>query len=234
MFLRPKHWRILALVCAFFLSLSYSFGAIAFFLIAVFWGQLISRFIRVSGVLTFFYSGLIIASIFLLTPLIIEYVEHGSGRDFSNLTGRVAIWQAYFQSWDGRMLFGFGYEQTVNSDIFLSRLHAVNAGHYTPPHLHNTYLQYLADSGIVGFISFLLLLATAFRRIIYAMADRLFPEAGASFTALLFLALNGLTETTFWYNSLGVVLLGYFGSRSTLFITNPETTSQTNFGTRIR
>ncbi|MFI6234173.1 O-antigen ligase family protein [Micromonospora sp. NPDC050784] len=107
--------------------------------------------------------------------------------DFSN--GRTQTWQAAIELWQGRPTLGFGYasgfqlfEQTRQNGFLDANVNLV----------HNSYLQWLLEMGVIGVAPLLLLLAVALRA---ALAP-----VGALNSGLVWLIVTGLliqvTEST--------------------------------------
>ncbi|MBM0277147.1 O-antigen ligase family protein [Micromonospora tarensis] len=108
--------------------------------------------------------------------------------DLSN--GRTQTWQAAVELWQSRPTLGFGYasgihlfEQTRQNGFFDVSVNLV----------HNSYLQWLLELGVIGIAPILLLLFTAVRAVLLA-------PVGALNSGLVWLVVTGLliqvTEST--------------------------------------
>ena len=104
---------------------------------------------------------------FLVVPVIIQFLtENESTRGFLSVyfdieryfdksnQSRLDIWYRALRMWTERPMFGHG----------IGAVHATN-GVYGSAVAHDTYIDYLVDQGIVGFVAFLLILFQSFRKI---------------------------------------------------------------------
>jgi exopolysaccharide production protein ExoQ len=72
------------------------------------------------------------------------------GRD-STLTGRTFIWATVEPYIEARPWLGYGWAALWTSDVFVTRQMWASAG-FAFPHAHNSYLDLLAQVGIVGLV----------------------------------------------------------------------------------
>ncbi|MEK8106817.1 O-antigen ligase family protein [Micromonospora sp. M12] len=138
--------------------------------------------------------------------------------DLSN--GRTQTWQAAFELWQSRPTLGYGYasgmhlfEQTRQNGFFNVNVNLV----------HNSYLQWLLELGVIGVAPILVLLFAAIRAALLA-------PMGALNSGLIWLVITGLliqvTESTmfgmgqpypyvFWLAVAGVLVRTRDGRHST-------------------
>ncbi len=231
--LRPRGWPFLVLFFGFILFMSGSMGAIAFGAASLAIGVSFLVLLPVSVPLTLFVVALVSAAGYLAFPLIPTEGTFG-GRDLSNLTGRTDIWQAAFAAIGDRLWLGFGYGLAEESRYFLSRLYQLNDGNYLPPHFHNIFVQALMDGGLVGLGIMVMTIAAMLARLGRLARSSANSGARALLMVLLFLILNGMTEVTFSYNTLGALLIGFVLSRDFRSQSPSRTVRKTNIGARTR
>lgn len=165
------HWNNLRNKIGFFLSLliiflSLSRGAIlsvmtVFICVNIYyfnkkiWFKILPLFIVFIVICTKFVG----SDNFNLVDTVISRFEDSAD---DNGSGRTIIWKYYFNNFSEHPIWGIG----INS----SRSH--NILKYAEEHYaHNTYLEVLSESGIIGFTAFMLLIFSSFR-IIYRIQKR--------------------------------------------------------------
>jgi O-antigen ligase len=99
----------------------------------------------------FLYSTFVL--VVILSALALNYAET---LNLYGTTGRLALWRASLESFRANPIFGNGLGRTA--DLIEEQIGTRYAG-------HSIYLQLLADTGIVGLIAFLLLVAVFFRHL---------------------------------------------------------------------
>jgi O-antigen ligase len=230
--LRPRFWGVMLIVFLFVMSLTNAYGGIVFGTAAVIFTAVFVKLWRKSTAVALIYFVIFFVLGLLLLPQIISLMEAFTGRDVTKLTGRTHIWAALGDVISQRPILGFGYGMTVDNDYFVDALRKRNGGHYLPPHLHNTFLQFLGDIGVIGLILFTVTLVWVFLRMLVQYQPTADRELQIGLVLVVFFTLNGVTEFTFSYNSFATVLLGYFFVR--VYHEPVVKLSQTNLGAKIR
>jgi O-antigen ligase len=116
----------------------------------------------------------------------------------SNLTGRADLYPLLWQAVRDHPVFGFGYDAFFNSealDPYLSDF--IAQLNWVPPHAHNSFLQILLDLGALGLATFLVVLATAFKRAFVMLVRGRRAIDFWPIAVLLFLTLGSYDETYF-------------------------------------
>ncbi|WP_029430302.1 O-antigen ligase [Blastococcus sp. URHD0036] len=141
------------------------------------------------------------AAVALNVAATVEFVTGLLGRD-DTLTGRTVIWAAVEPYIAARPDVGYGWQALWTPDSVETRAMWATA-HFDFPHAHNSYLDALAQTGIVGLVLLLLavlgVLVTAGRALLRG-EDGSLPAWPAVITICLLL--YGISEQSF---------LGYFG-----------------------
>jgi O-antigen ligase len=173
-----------------------AYGAVSLMVVAA-WACRSKRYGGIARILT-------ILGVLLTAALLIGFgftpstLFDALGRD-TNLTGRTDFWPYLQEAIADRPWLGYGYDAFFGSPVGKDYLsyYVVEAGGWTPYHAHNSFLQILLDSGYVGLVAFLLVLAVALvRSLVYAWKR---PERSALWPAaiLVYLFLGSFTETYF-------------------------------------
>lgn len=126
--------------------------------------------------------------------------------------GRFTIWKAGLAAWKQAPIFGIADADvyhggnTINSKISASLLTKLNQNELkrSQGNMHNTYVQVLVYSGVVGFILFaalaIAILAQYLRFLIFEKKDGLYPVIAIMFSLIAAMAVNGLVETHILFN----------------------------------
>src|ERR1700722_16718239 len=105
----------------------------------------------------------------LLFPLILTHFERLQGVDDATEFSRLALWQAAVGEFVGHPLLGVGYG---NYKYFYSNFFFVPVENLDRLDAHNLYLQLLAETGLIGFLVFAVIVALFFRRSWNLIRDR--------------------------------------------------------------
>jgi O-antigen ligase len=129
----------------------------------------------------------------------------------SNLTGRLSMWKSALAEFGKRPFFGYGFsvgdEGFRGSGGSRTTLAAMNAGTNQTRHtLHNGYLQALLDSGILGFIFYLLIIAKTQTALLSHGRKR---YATALFV-IIFMAVANMAETVMFTAATEHSVLGWY------------------------
>ncbi len=118
--------------------------------------------------------------------MLILHVDHSERVRFD-------LWQAYLRMFLDHPFFGVGFLQ---GHLLLKKYYEIlHSTQDFTSHCHSNYLQFLAGTGIFGFVSFIAVILTFLRK---AWRLRLVSPWGWSiFLAQLFLHIGGLTESNF-------------------------------------
>jgi hypothetical protein len=84
------------------------------------------------------------------------------------LNGRLVGWNAAVDLWKSNPIFGYGY--SAGPSIF-ARLRNTGELNFDPDVVHNSYLQWLLETGFIGLIPMLVLVAACVRVIIRGRSD---------------------------------------------------------------
>lgn len=135
-----------------------------------------------------------LAGIMLLAAAVLVISEPGSLSRITDLgggtSGRTDLWRVAWQIFTGHPLFGIG----IGNIQVIEPHYALTPGGFTriqyiaetPQLVHNTYLQLLAETGIIGLAGFLVVTAMVLRSFLQAL--RTFEASGLSAQADLTLA----------------------------------------------
>jgi hypothetical protein len=201
------------LVC---LLLTDSRAALACSVIASFAAVKAPRLSRM-GLVLFWVAGALIVSSDVLPS-----VAFGSRQDgLGTLTGRDLIWAAgllELGKFEPQHILGFGHYGQFESGLS-SVYGALFGGYSDHPELislHNTYLQAVMDIGYVGLVIMFMFMFSAIKAL--GRLQYLHWTYSAALAALMFLAMNGLTEVTMSFYQPWIILLlasivGMFRSR---------------------
>ena len=84
------------------------------------------------------------------------------------LTGRTDLWRTALNLFSEKPIFGWGYGSLFGDTGLLARNGMATGGaNYVAPHFHNSYLQSLAESGVLGMGMLLLLAVTITNRLVH-------------------------------------------------------------------
>lgn len=120
------------------------------------------------AVLVLVAAALVAVGVFAVTH--IDLVLGLLGRD-STLTGRALIWEQVRALMDQRPVIGWGWGATWGESDFV-RLTVQAVAHFDVPSAHNGYLDAWLQTGAVGLVLFLLLVAAALFRGLAAVLSR--------------------------------------------------------------
>ena len=140
--------------------------------------------------------GLVLLPFVLPESILDRLLSIGNMAD-SSTAYRVSVWIASWRMAIDFWALGIGY----GSDAFASvySLYALNGANYAL-HAHNFYLQMVADVGIVGLVSYILIVMSALRDITYIKRDRMMKGFAIAFAGVLAGYLfQGIAESL-WYN----------------------------------
>ena len=135
-----------------------------------------SIFYRI-GSLGFFLFVFAIAIIPFAYSLISIYFGLQSGDNLALVSSRDILWQAFFFNYDPSLIqfvFGYGYLGQYISGISAEYEHLfINWGNSSQISLHNSYLQYIMDLGIIGVLLLYYIIRNTFKKIEYLKLDEL-------------------------------------------------------------
>jgi O-antigen ligase len=141
-----------------------------------------------------------------------EQIMDSNGR--SSLHSRFMIWDSSFLMLEGSPFFGIG--PGTFQKVYLD-----NQKYFPVPYLewavsepHNTYLAFYLESGLVGFVGFLL--------IIFWLLKKSW-RSDLVFVFLVYFLIHGMVDTLYWKNDLSfifwiVVAVGYASAKKSLEI----------------
>jgi O-antigen ligase len=123
----------------------------------------------------------------------------------SSLESRIMIWQAAVKILADNPVWGIGPGNFQNKYLEYQK--------YFPPYLewavpqpHNIYLAFWLQSGLLGLIGFLTLIAIWFRQQIALIKTQKNSEVVAVFLGIiLYILIHGLIDTPYWKNDLALV-----------------------------
>ena len=141
----------------------------------------------------------------IATYIGLDWVLQTLGRD-ENLTGRTVIWSAGREMFYERPLLGWGYQGIITPEHSGPFFSFYYGSLYLPPHLHNSYLQFLVETGVLGTLLFaVVLVANMFN---YVYAALVYSNRAALAMALICLvsAAQGMFEVVYSANSFGLAL----------------------------
>lgn len=132
------------------------------------------------------------------------------GRDLQGLTGRSQIWETAFAQLRGASPLGLGYEVAARDPMFISAFDIVFSHNYRPPHLHNSYVQFLINLGPIGLTTLLALIAAGLWATTLSFTRANNPFNTALWTILALFCALALIEHVFTHNYIGlwILLLG--------------------------
>ncbi len=119
----------------------------------------------------------------------------------ASVSDRLYLWKANWLMFTENPIFGVGYGR--NEDIAREFLARVGAPDGFSGHAHNTYLQYLSGTGILGFISFMWFVLYFLVKSVKTYFAKLSQDSFVAhlavgiFGAQVFLMVGGLTECNF-------------------------------------
>jgi O-antigen ligase len=76
----------------------------------------------------------------------------------SSFESRISIWETHWNQLEGNLMFGLNFSRDLTQEF-------INA----PTHEHNMYLRFVTDSGILGFIGFMILFSSVFVLAVFNM-----------------------------------------------------------------
>lgn len=127
-----------------------------------------------------------------------RYFINGFGDE--SVTGRWIWWQNALQLWQNRPLFGYGIGN-------------VNISGNSSAVSHNTYIDFLVDQGLIGFIGFLLILKRSILKVIKGH-NKVYYGLIANLVLNIFI-LSATRSTFLWYNLILLYCIGNCDSSST-------------------
>ena len=177
-----------------------SLGGIAALLVMLLTYALVSGTLRGHLRLSVIVVGLVVAAVFVLSPIGEERLAAFTNIDFSGAAGernslewRVGRWRTLLELGAESPAFGLGYGASTSGSLL--------PGGYPP---HNEYIRVLVDTGIVGLLIAVVVVVAAFawlRKIIRTNTDLIARRLAGLVTALLVgLLVSALTENTFTYS----------------------------------
>lgn len=132
--------------------------------------------------------------------------------DISSLTGRIPLWEEFFNYAQRRPLHGYGYASFLTP----SRIADISAAlGWGIPELHSAYFELLLSLGIIGLISFVMIMALGIKESIVRYKEM--PSPGyASFIAIFVFCLsNAVLEAAVALNGIlsfvAMVLVAHLG-----------------------
>lgn len=136
-----------------------------------------------------------VLSLVLIIILVLGYLA--SALRSSSFEARLVIWQEAWQIFKTNPILGIG---------------PGTLGNYFPPYPqwgvpqpHSIYLAFLLQTGIIGFIGFIWLLAWFFRTGIRLFAAHCSLFAVILMSIMVYILIHGLVDTTYWKNDLSAV-----------------------------
>ena len=152
----------------------------------------------------------------MIRPQIMSFKSHLetiTGRNMDRSTGRSNIWKAGFAVFLERPIFGWtreGLIEPVNNMLGNKTDSTVLSGG-----LHNIYLTVLCSSGIVGFVTFIVLIGIVFFRFFKRLfnKEKISMELLFSFAMSFYFLISDLVESRILYtvSFFNVVFWIYFG-----------------------
>ena len=147
-----------SLVCLFLASSSTKIFALAF-AFAFYYGFIFSAKVMKStrnGVALFFTSFSVIIAIFLVSNLIVYFIEL-AGKDLT-FTGRTVIWEHALSLIKEKYLIGYGVSSIWSTDLgYIPEIHF-----FIPSHSHNSFIEILLMVGILGLSLMMLFILKGF------------------------------------------------------------------------
>lgn len=205
---RSRRWHTaFAFVCLAAVVLSASASAIlisVFSIVLVVVLRIGRRLEKRLGIVIFLFGGLfLLINLGLGSQLLLDLV----GRDAS-LTGRTGIWAAGAELIVERPILGWGYFGLFDGNGAGPFFAHYYARYYVPVHLQSSYLQIMAELGILGFFLFLWLATVAVKK---AIGGVLKNETGylGIFILLSIVMFYGLAENVFIGNSIGLFAISF-------------------------
>jgi O-antigen ligase len=136
----------------------------------------------------------------------------GTGEDPSSLTGRIPLWKDCLDYAARQPLQGYGY----NSFFTPSRTAKFGATHgWAFAHTHSAYFESLLGTGMVGMISFVMVLVLGIKSSIDHYKGSLIPGYACFIAIFIFCLLNGVLEATIvranMLSFVAMVVLGHLG-----------------------
>ncbi len=140
--------------------------------------------------------GLVLLPFILPESIMQRLLSIGNLAD-SSTAYRVSVWIASARMAIDFWALGVGY----GSDAFASvySVYALNGANFAL-HAHNFYLQMIADVGIIGLISYILIVMSAFRDITYVKSDKMMKALCIAFAGVLAGYLFQGVAESLWYN----------------------------------
>ncbi len=161
------------------------------------------------------YAWLILVAV-LIIILILGYLALTQRE--SSLNARLIIWQKAWEIFTTHPILGIGPGTFGN--YFLP------SPEWGVPQPHNIFLAFLLQTGLIGFLGFVLLLIYFFR----PKADQ--PRAGSLQLLLMMIMacilIHGLTDTLYWKNDIAVVFWVIIGSM--VILSRPQSGSRQESG----
>lgn len=213
-------WSVVGLLFALLLLAIYFSGSrggimalvfgIGIFFLAKYWRFVGQRF-----------SSKIIVAILILAAIYTAWTFIRPDFSASPASGRVASsnnvrWQIWQASWElgakniKNSLLGVGLGNFQAAFGELTKNRANFPEYITPMALtpHNIYLMFWLSTGILGLLSFLVLLVLFFRQALQNLSGEFAPIILAVFSAM---AIYGLVEASIWKNDLSIIFFFFWG-----------------------
>jgi len=188
----------------------FSRGAMMAFFVGYFGALFLSYLFKQSSKFIFLILGLSVITVlgYFLADLIASVLaREKDGSDLQNLTGRTFIWQMIWQQLDMQaLLVGHGYGA-------ISQKITVQLGHVALAGAHNSYLQVLAGTGLLGLILFVGFLLAAFNKFKKNLMQAANYKVDFLIGILLLMIVHGASEGFFGVNlssPFGFFLFIYF------------------------
>ncbi len=115
------------------------------------------------------------------------------GKD-SSLTGRTEVWAASWEAAMSRPMLGYGYSAFWLGENGPSR-YVWKELHWEVPHAHNGYIDLALQLGLLGLVTFGIVVVLQFRDSLYLMRTHASPAATWPFAFLWFFLLSNITES---------------------------------------
>jgi O-antigen ligase len=196
-----------AVLAVFCLSLTESVGVFLVLGGLLPFGFLLRFLINRFGFRSTLYLPGIVGLFLVLSILFLPNLAQQLGRDWDGLTGRWQIWEtALLQVQNGRIL-GIGYEVATRDPSFKHAFGIAFSHRYLPPHLHSSYIQHIVNVGVLGALSFLVMLTIALCRGAIQSFHGNSNAVFATWLVMIFFALLGLVEHVFGQNQIGLFWL---------------------------
>ena len=146
------------------------------------------------------YIGLLLAFIFLIsvTGYLFSIHDFGTG---SSLASRMIIWKSAIRILKDNFVLGIG-PGMFQEKYLAYQVHFKPYLEWAVPHPHNVFLAFWLQSGLIGLVGFLWLIAVFFKNIFSNKDNKITLLCGA---LMIYFLAHGLIDTTYWRNDLAAM-----------------------------